>query len=165
MSQQLQLMQGWIAVAHRFRRIRWPNMIHGMSRSDFFVMNLLFHHRRHHPEIPGIYASAIAERAQVSRAAISRQLQQLEDRGWIVRHTDPDRKRNVFVDLTEEGMEAIRQQHEYGEQFAHRVFSRIGEQRMEEAMQILNELASAMEEEIQQFADSSQETQAKGECK
>lgn len=164
MSQSSQLMQEWFRVGHRFRHLRWSKLFYGMSRSDFFVMTMIFHHRKRHPEIPGIYASTIAEHAQISRAAVSRQLQQLEDRGWITRCTDPNSKRSVFVDLTDAGLAAIQAQHDYGAQFFHHVFTRVGEQRMTEAMQSLNELLNAMEIEFENLPNFSHETRAKGEC-
>lgn len=159
MSQPSSLMQEWIAVSHQARHIRWPMLIQGMSQADFFVMHQIYHHMHEHPEVPGIYASEIAARGHVSRAAVSRQLQQLENRGWIARCTDPNSKRNAFVYLTDEGNAVVQRQHKIGEEFFDRVFARVGEERMQEAMSLIREIISAMEAELQKNGKE------KGECK
>ena len=164
MSQSFLLMQKWMQIGHLFQHVRWSKLFQGMSRPDFFVMTMILHHRESNPETQGIYASTIADHTQVSRAAISRQLQQMENRGWITRRTDPNSKRNVLIDLTDEGTAAIREQHERGEQFFYRVYERIGEQRMAEAIQALDLLVSAIQEEIESLPGSSQGDNAKGVC-
>ena len=165
MNQKPFLMQEWIRLGHRFRHIRWDNLFQTMSRSDFFVMNMIYRYQEHHPEIPGIYASMIAERAHVSRAAVSRQLQQLEERGWIARKIDPSSKRNAFVYLTEEGASVVRRQHTCSEQFFDRVFSRVGRERMEEMLQTLDEIADAMETELRRCEGSQNEDSTGGVCR
>ena len=164
MSQSFLLMQKWMQIGHLFQHVRWSKLFRGMSRPDFFVMTMLLHHRENHPESQGIYASTIAEHTQVTRAAVSRQLQQMENRGWITRHTDPNSKRNVLIDLTDEGVAAIRLQHERGEQFFYRLFERVGEKRKKEAIQASDLLVSAIQEEIENLPGSSQGVNEKGVC-
>lgn len=136
-----------ICLGNRIKKTIWPMMFRDISRADFFVMNQIACHRNHHPEVPGIYASELAARSHVSRAAISRQLQQLENRGWIARCADPHSKRNVFVYLTDEGKAVIENQHAEGDAFFERVINRVGEDRMQEALELFRDIVSAMEEE------------------
>jgi DNA-binding MarR family transcriptional regulator len=118
-----------------------------------------------YPDTPGIYASTIAKRAQVSRAAVSRQLQQMENRGWILRSTDPNSKRSVFVKLTDAGIAVVQQQYASEEQLFQRAFARVGEQRVAEAFGVLDEMMAALETESKALPDSSQTIQGKGVCK
>lgn len=62
------------------------------------------------------------------------------------------------------GVAAIRLQHERGEQFFYRLFERVGEQRMKEAIQALDLLVSAIQEEIENLPGSSQGDNEKGVC-
>lgn len=136
-----------ICLGNRIKKAVWPLMFRDISRADFFAMNQIYHYMKDHPESPGIYASRIAAQAHVSRAAVSRQLQQLENRGWIVRQTDPSSKRNVFVSLTEEGKTVIERQHEEGDEFFRRVIDRVGEDRMRQALELFRDIVCAMEQE------------------
>lgn len=136
-----------ICLGNRMKRSMRPLMFREISRADFFVMNQIDHFMKNHPEKPGIYASRIAAQGYVSRAAVSRQLQQLENRGWIARTIDPSSKRNVFVSLTEKGKSVIEHHREEGEEFFRRVIARVGEDRMRQALELFRDIVSAMEQE------------------
>ncbi len=155
------MMQELIRLDHRRMQLLDVLFEQDMSRADFGVMDIIYRHREEHPEVPGIYASEIAEKCWVSRPAISRQLQQLENRGWIERTVDPHSKRSAFVFLTDRGREALLRQYERGKNFHNNVFARMGEQQMNELMESMRKLTAAMEQEVQQFK---QQGSPKGGC-
>lgn len=126
----------------KFKRLRWSRLYKVMTATEFKMLGLLMKHRELHPEQTGIYASVIAEALRISRPAVSRQLQQMESRGWIRRVTDPDSKRNVFVQLLPEGEESFTRQREDVDRFWQSVCR--GEDK-ESIERIINDVAHVME--------------------
>lgn len=144
-------MRELIRLDHRRMHLVSTLFEHTMSRMDFTVMDSIYRYRQEHPETPGIYSSEIAQNCFVTRPAISRQLQQLEKRGWIQRTVDPHSKRSTFVDLTNKGREALLQHYEDSKTFHDNVYYRMGEQQMENLLESMRQLTAAMEQEVQRF--------------
>lgn len=144
-------MRELIRLDHRRMQLVSSLFEHTMSRMDFRVMDSIYRYREQHPEAPGIYSSEIAQNCFVTRPAISRQLQQLENRGWIQRRVDPHSKRSAFVDLTNKGREVLLQHYEDSKTFHDNVYYRMGEQQMENLLESVRQLTAAMEQEVQRF--------------
>lgn len=119
-----------------------------MSQADFVLLGQLAEYQKRHPGRPGLYSSELADRLGISRPAVSRQIQTLERRGWLARSTDPRCKRNVHLSITPAGHDAMDRQKQVLDEFFHRVFDRVGEQRMREIVTGIAELTEAMEQEM-----------------
>ena len=76
---------------------------HGLQRGEFDVLATLRRSGAPFTLTPG----RLAESTMISSAAITNRLTRLEDKGLIVRSTDPGNRRNVLVALTEEGLELV----------------------------------------------------------
>ena len=146
-----QAMRELIRLDHRRMHLVSSLFEHTMSRMDFSVMDIIYHYRAEHPETPGIYSSEIAQKCCVTRPAVSRQLQLLEKRGWVQRTVDPNSKRSAFIDLTNEGREALLQHYEASKTFHRNVYYRMGEQKMEALLESMRQLTEAMEQEVERF--------------
>ena len=146
-----QAMRELIRLDHRRMHLVGALFERTMSRMDFSIMDSVYRYRAEHPETPGIYSSEIAQRCCVTRPAISRQLQLLEKRGWVQRTVDPNSKRSAFIDLTNEGREALLRHYEMSKTFHNNVYYRMGEQQMETLLKNLRILTDAMEQEVERF--------------
>lgn len=76
---------------------------HGLQRGEFDVLATLRRSGPPHTLTPG----RLAESTMISSAAITNRLTRLEDKGLLVRRTDPSNRRNVLVALTPEGLELV----------------------------------------------------------
>lgn len=76
---------------------------HGLQRGEFDVLATL---RRSGPPYT-LTPGRLAESTMISSAAITNRLTRLEDKGLLVRRTDPSNRRNVLVALTDEGLELV----------------------------------------------------------
>ena len=154
------MMQELVQLDHRRMRLLESLFEENLSRVDFSVMDTIYRYREEHPDIPGIYASEIAERFRISRPAVSRHLQCLEDRGWIYRTVDPRSRRSVFIALTNSGSEVLLRQYERGKAFHDNVFHRMGDGQMQMLLDGMRRLTEAMEQEVERMK---QEKGTKGE--
>lgn len=62
-----------------------------------------------YPSPRGVRVTALAERAGMSRQAITYLIRELEAKGYLERHPDPSDRRATLVQLTERGEAAIRE--------------------------------------------------------
>ena len=76
---------------------------HGLQRGEFDVLATLRRSGPPHTLTPG----RLAESTMISSAAITNRLTRLEDKGLLVRRTDPGNRRNVLVALTAEGLQLV----------------------------------------------------------
>ena len=62
-----------------------------------------------YPSPRGVRVTALAERAGMSRQAITYLIRELETKGYLERHPDPSDRRATLVQLTERGEAVIRE--------------------------------------------------------
>ncbi|SNR46208.1 MarR family winged helix-turn-helix transcriptional regulator [Blastococcus mobilis] len=76
---------------------------HGLQAGEFDVLATLRRSGAPFTLTPG----QLAESTMVSSAAITNRLSRLEDKGLLVRRTDPSNRRNVLVALTDDGLALV----------------------------------------------------------
>lgn len=90
----------WDSVPSTWGRVR--NNVRTNAIKDLGITLIQFHLLRHIRQ--GAHSTAeLAERQQISRPAISQAVDQLVEKGLVVRATNPGDRRYVHLDLTEEG--------------------------------------------------------------
>ncbi len=116
-----------------------------ISHGEFAVMQVIHHFPKERPEEKGIGTARLAAEVHSSPPAVSRILNTLEEKGCIVRETDPDNRRRTRIILTEKG-EKIRQRGcELSGDYFDRVFDRMGKDRMLQFLSMWKELVEIME--------------------
>lgn len=94
---------------------------------------------------PGIRTGDLAESQGLAISTMTRNLDLLERKGWIVRHADPNDKRSIRVQLTPEGRELSRS---YGDATHHqltRAFGRLHPSEAVEQAAAVSRIAAALE--------------------
>ena len=90
----------------RFRRTHGQQTpAAGLTRSEFMVLGCI--RRGGMPEDSGIRVSEISNLLQLAPPTITQQIQELETRGLVEKHSDPDDRRAVLVRLTAKGDQAV----------------------------------------------------------
>lgn len=90
----------WDSVPSTWGRVR--NNVRTNAIKDMGITLIQFHLLRHIRH--GAHSTAeLADRQQISRPAISQAVDLLVEKGLVVRTTNPDDRRYVRLDLTEEG--------------------------------------------------------------
>lgn len=95
-----------------------------------------------------ITVSRIAERLEISTAAVSRTLRHLEENGYLERITSTSNRRHTYVILTEVGNRVLREESEHIGNLAKRIFKRMGSEKMNELKNLSLDLHHILLEEI-----------------
>ena len=112
---------------------------------EFAAMQVIHHFQEVSPEENGITAARLAAEVGCSPPAVSRLLNTLEEKEYVVRRTDPANLRRTRIALTEKGEEARRKGWERAADYFNRVTAGMGEEKMLEFLSLWKELVDIME--------------------
>ncbi|SES65770.1 MarR family winged helix-turn-helix transcriptional regulator [[Clostridium] polysaccharolyticum] len=96
----------------------------------------------------GVKVSDISQYLETSKSDVSKKIRLLEEKDLITRFENRQDKRITFVQITANGIEALRQNKEQADRFLTNVFDRMGEEDMNQFMLLCSKMREAMEEEI-----------------
>ena len=96
-----------------------------------------------------VTVSMLSNELHVSAPALSRILKHLEKCEYVIRVIDDNDRRNNFLQLTVKGDGIINKVEIQMEALSHRIYGQIGEKRIKEFIQFLNDLYMITTEEIE----------------
>lgn len=147
-------MDGW-DVSHEYmramndlRRLPWHSLLKDISVREYTFLEMIRRFRKKHPDVPGIYVSDLAADMCITKSAVSKMLQHLEQCGWIERMIDKDSRRNTFVLLTQEGERVCDIQRTRCMTFMQHVTEDLGEAHMKMILAGIREMTQAMAREM-----------------
>ena len=148
------------AFYHVMRKARQTdlNLLHpGLTQSEYFVLRLLHKAYTNKEEIQGeenkedVYVSSLIHALKVSPQAVSKLLRSLEEKDYIVRTVNINDRRNISVNITEAGIQALHYAQESLHAFADKIIDRMGEENMKELLTLVNSLFESIDEEMLQY--------------
>ncbi len=148
--QHTELLEQYMLAMNRFGRLNMPVLFNRVSKSEFFLLELLYGHMREYRE--GMNVSAIADRLGVSPPAVSRMLRAMHTRGLIVRGDYALDRRNTLISLTEKGDITRKEQEQVIETFLEGVITQMGSEKMKAFVALWNALTDIMETQIKIMA-------------
>ncbi|NMM94889.1 MarR family winged helix-turn-helix transcriptional regulator [Bifidobacterium oedipodis] len=119
------------------RRSQMRDAVARASKGEPFALRQLV---RNGTMAPSQMASAM----RVTSGRVSTMLASLEKKGLILRSVDPDDRRNVRIDLTDEGRKVANQEMEEAKDCIRWVFSQMGERRTREFTELVREFSTYM---------------------
>ncbi len=143
-SLQAQLMR----TMHRFKRVNLAAATDGLTRGEFFLLEMLGEDRRRHPDTEGMYAGMLAGAARMSAPAVSRFLRAMEGKDFIERSVDPVDRRNTRIRLTDAGARALATEKERIQRLMDRVFTAVGTEDMRTLLVLFTRVLDTLEQEI-----------------
>lgn len=90
---------------HQFRKLNVAAIMPDINQAEFEAMNVLMN-----KEDGKVTISELAYKSKVHSSAISRTLHGLEEKGYVERSIDKNDRRNICVELTEEGKRVTTEQ-------------------------------------------------------
>ena len=142
------------ALLETLLRMGKPNLAHagfqvgGLTKGEFFLLEMLFVRRRSSPESKGMYVSELAERMGVSPPAVSRMLRFTERKGYLSREVDREDRRNTYVVLSPAGEEAYAAMERRALDFAGRVVDRMGTEDTARLVELMTRVSEIVHEEL-----------------
>jgi len=119
-----------------------------MPRSEFITMHTISKLSKDQPD-GKVCASDISSRLCISGPAVSRSLNRLEDKGLINRYMGQNDRRNVYIELTEEGKSSLNIYMEKYTAFLESALSYLSEEEMEQFINLCNKIVLGMKTEIE----------------
>ena len=95
-----------------------------------------------HIDLEGTRASALAERAGITKQAVGQLLSELEDAGYITRNQDPQDARAAFVTFTNQGWNLLRDAYEVKLEIEQEFKNTLGHKRFQDLKHALETLVS-----------------------
>lgn len=126
--------QDFLKLHQHLRHMNWSKVTQ-ISQAEYLIITFLHCSQELHPEVPGVYVSALAEELTVSVSMISKLLKTLEEKGWILRTVDRNSRRNTFVSLTDLGENIYLAATERLKHFHQQVIDSLGREKYDALMQ------------------------------
>lgn len=119
----------------------------GLTRGEYFMLDLISEHSRRVPEAKGMYVSELAELMQVTPPAVSRMLRGLELKDYVERIVDREDRRTTYIVLRPKGDEERKELERKALSIAGRVIDRLGREDTAELIRLWGRLADIMQDE------------------
>ena len=128
---------------HQFRKLNVASIMPDINQSEFAAMNGSLNKKEDRVTI-----SELACRRKVHSSAISRTLHGLEERGYVERSIDKNDRRNVCVELTEEGERITIEARQIIRDYGKAVVERLESGELERLITYMNKIYAVAEKEI-----------------
>lgn len=124
------------------------NMPLNVSHTDFHTMSHIMQSAELNPS--GVSIGNLARDFQISPPAVSRAISSLEKRGYVKRLIDVNNRRSVTVIPTEKGIAAMNEDRMFFERVEKNISNKIGNEKLNELEQLLNQLYKAVYDTIEE---------------
>ena len=130
---------------HQFRKLNVASILPDISQSELAAMNEIMDKG----EDGKITISELACKSKVHSSAISRTLHCLEEKGYIERSIDNNDRRNICVELTEEGKRVTTEARQIMCDYVKAVVEHLENRELERLIAYMNKIYSVAEKEIE----------------
>ncbi|MEG0979501.1 MAG: transcriptional regulator [Oscillospiraceae bacterium] len=136
---------------HKLKQLNLPEKLNAMPKSEFFTLGTILK-CPHNPVEREMRVCDIANELKISTPAVSRNLKNLEEKGYIKRVTNEDDRRNTNVIVTQKGKDAFYHDMETMSNFMERTLNHLEDDETDAFIFLLNKLHNGMQEEILKMA-------------
>ncbi|MCD7837956.1 MAG: MarR family transcriptional regulator [Clostridiales bacterium] len=134
----------------RLRKLKLGVSDRPMKLLEFLMLTTIKDYHKKHPEVQGIYVSALADQLDLAVPAVSKQLRHMEQQGWLVRTVDQQNRRNTFVSLSAPGQRALAEEESFYLEISSQVFQQMGEERCRSIIDGISDMLDLLEEAARQ---------------
>ena len=133
----------------RLGRLNLSGVIPEMCHAEIVIMKTIAscEEKNENPQ-KGVKVSAIVNELCIAPPAVSRTMNSLEEKGFIERTVNKSDRRNTLVSLTEEGWKKHYDIRRRVDAFMSRIFSRVGEEKVQAVVESINEIYDAARTEL-----------------
>lgn len=133
-------LEGMTGLHHIFRYLPPTGEL---NKGEFYVLHHIFH-QMDGKKAADITPTELSEAMEVTKPAISKMLNVLENKGYIVRKQDPKDRRAVYVALTEKGQTVREKSMEMTANAVDRIIQQMGDEAADRLIDALQDLLQAM---------------------
>ena len=130
-------------IAHAQRKTK--DFHPGMLMTMKIIFNDYLNHKDD-KDYYGIKTSDSTQKLCITKPATSKILNIMEDKGYISRSSNKSDRRVVYVKLTEEGENFLREENIKFENFTYKIVEKMGEEDTDNLIRLFNKLCNVIEE-------------------
>ena len=138
---QKEMEDSMIRLFRKMLKIDFSSHLHGISREEFFMLEVIDRGCETDGREEGISVSAIAKALDVSSPAVSRMVRGIERKGYVTRRCGRWNRRNTMVRLTEKGTLTYGDSKKELDRWFLRVMDYMGQKDMEQLLKLWDKLA------------------------
>lgn len=112
-----------------------------MPRGAYAALFLIDEMNREQQETPGVTISMLGERLRISRPAVTRMVNDLEEQGYVIKLSAKRDRRFVYLMLTPDGRAALGQARRSFLAAAHQMIEQLGEEDARELLRLLKRIS------------------------
>lgn len=88
----------------------------------------------------GVKASDLSKFLSITKPAISKLINTLEEKGFVERITDKSDRRVVYINITKNGEQILAEETKMFEEFTHRIVEKMGEEDTDEMIRLFKKM-------------------------
>lgn len=135
-------------IMNKFRTLHMSAILPGINQGDFAVMKTIWQcMEKNHTE--KVRVAEIVKIMCIPAPAVSRCFRMLEGKGYIVRSIDAADRRNVCVEMTEEGKQVFLKSDKIMNSFTDAVFGEMGQEDMKKLNAYMRKFLHTVQREIE----------------
>lgn len=133
----------------RLGRLNLATVVPDLCQAEMIVMKAIAEcvRQAENPE-QGVNVSAVVGNLCIAPPAVSRTMNALEEKGFILRSVNKSDRRNTLVTLTASGWEKNLDNEQRIKDFMEKIFSRVGEDKIAQTIAYINEIYEVTREEL-----------------
>jgi len=123
---------------YKFRKLRFAAFfnVDGLKPSEVRMLMVIYKSSKE----TGISVSKISQHLQVTSSTVTQLINDLEKKGLVIREIDPNDRRMVRIELTDQGKEMMQKAEKAREQFFNGLVEFVGEEECKELIQQLEKV-------------------------
>ena len=135
-------------IMNKFRTLHMSAILPGINQGDFTVMKTIRQcMEKNHTK--KVRVAEIVKIMCIPAPAVSRCFRMLEGKGYIVRSIDSTDRRNVCVEMTEEGKQVFLEAEKIMNSFVETVFGEMGQEDMKKLNAYMRKFLHVVQREIE----------------
>ena len=138
---------GIISMIKRLNSITLNPLIDEINSSEYVILNIVFK-MNNEKSNSLVKVSEISKKLNVSTPSVTKVLNSLEKKGFVIREIDKENRRNTFVYLTEKGVEIKEQNDKILAKFIENVYERVGRENIVQFLELSRIILDAFDEEV-----------------
>ena len=136
-----------------FRKLNVSSILPNLTHGEFAILKAVSccmnESGKESDQQSEIRISDIVKHLKIPAPAVSRTMNSLEERGFIIRTVNKKDRRNISVSLTEQGAARLAEAEQILEEFQESVFGSMGSENMHRLIKYFQKLQEVMEKEIE----------------
>ncbi len=143
-----------MSIGRKYKKLHAMHLLKEITFQEYSIMmTIRYIGRENHEQVK---VSAIASKLDVVLSGVSRTVRDLEGKGYVERCTDEKDRRNTYVRMTEMGRKRLDESEEIISTVFRNISDRIGEEKLNQFCEILEEIQKTAADEIERYCREEQ---------